>query len=183
MVKGIFLFRLTQAVGRAGFMTFLPIYAATYIGMSLTLIGTLLAVQVLLMSVLSPFGGRMADRYDRKGLVIIGNLLFCLSITLIPLGSNFWLLLLLSVLLACGGTLSMPAASALTIEEGRKFGMGSTMAMLTVGMNIGMALGPVLSGGVVDLAGINPAFYFAGAMILMGTGFFAWFTRQQVSAR
>ena len=77
----------------------------------------------------------------------------------------------------------MPAASALTIEEGRKFGMGSTMSMLTMGMNIGMALGPVISGSVVDLYGINSAFYFAGVAVMLGTSLFIWFTRSLKQAQ
>ncbi|MFC1871099.1 MFS transporter [Chloroflexota bacterium] len=176
MVQGIFTFRLTQSVGRAASMTFLPIFAATYIGLSLTLIGIIISVRVLLMSALIPIGGRIADRFNRQRLVIGGSLFFFLAIVLIPLASGFRDLFLLSALMACGGALSIPAASALTVDEGRKFGMGSMMAMLTVGMNIGMALGPVISGSIVDLTGINSAFYFGGAAVITGAGLFMWFT-------
>jgi len=180
MVKGLFCFRLTQAMGRGSFMTFLPILAATYLGLSLTLIGALLAVHVILMSMLGTIGGRIADRFNRRGLVAFGGVLFLLSIALIPLTGNFQQLLILCVMMAAGGALSMPAASALTVDEGRRFGMGSTMGMLTMGMHIGMALGPVISGGVVDFAGINSAFYCGSMMVLIGICFFIWFTRRRV---
>ena len=71
----------------------------------------------------------------------------------------------------------MPAASALTVEEGRKYGMGSTMSMFFLAMGIGMAIGPILSGVIADLVNVDSVFYFGAAMGLMGTGLFAWFTR------
>ena len=71
----------------------------------------------------------------------------------------------------------MPAASALTVEEGRRFGMGSTIAIFTVAMSIGMAIGPILSGVLADLAHINSAFYFVAGIGLLGTTLFAWFTK------
>lgn len=180
MVRGLFFVRIAQALARGTFMTFLPIFAVMYVGLSLTLVGTLLAVNVMIMVILIALGGaNIADRLNRRGLIISGSLLFLLSIALIPLAGNFWHLFILSMLMAAGGALSMPAASALTVEEGRRFGMGSTMAMLTVGMNIGMAVGPVAAGAIVDWAGIDSGFYFASAVGLIGTGLFIWFTRQQ----
>ena len=71
----------------------------------------------------------------------------------------------------------MPAASALVVDEGRKFGMGSTMGMFTMAMSIGMAMGPLLGGTIVDFGNINSVFYFAAAMGLVGTGLFIWFTK------
>ncbi len=73
----------------------------------------------------------------------------------------------------------MPAVSALTVEEGRKFGMGSTMAMLAVAMSVGMAIGPLLGGVIADFIGINSVFYFAAGMGLAGTSLFIWFTRNR----
>lgn len=178
VVRGLFSIRLAHAIARGAFITFFPLFAAIHIGLGLTLIGTLLAVNIVLMSILGVIGGRIADRFNRKGLVVVGNLLFLLSMLFIPLAGNFWHLFMLAILQASGGALFMPAVSALAVGEGRRFGMGSTMAMLTMGMNIGMALGPVVSGGVVDFAGLNSAFYFAATIGLIGTSFFIWFTRR-----
>jgi len=77
-----------------------------------------------------------------------------------------------------GGTISMPAASALTVEEGRKFGMGSTIAVFTMSMSIGMAIGPIASGVIADFININSVFYFGAALGLFGTTLFIWFTKQ-----
>jgi len=51
------------------------------------------------------------------------------------------------------------------------------MSMLFLAMSIGMALGPIISGGIADLLNINSVFYFGAAIGLTGTALFIWFTR------
>ena len=177
MVRGLFSFRLVQAVARGGIMTFLPIFAATRIGLGPTLIGILLTVNFVPMIALLALGGRLADKFNRKTLVILGNLTYLITVALIPLAHTFWQQLWLCFPRAIGGAISMPAATALTVEEGRKFGMGSTISILMMAMGVGMAIGPPLSGVIADLVDVNAVFYFGGAAGLIGTGLFAWFTR------
>ncbi|GAI82639.1 unnamed protein product, partial [marine sediment metagenome] len=116
-------------------------------------------------------------RFNRKALVILGNLIYLITVALIPLANTFGQQLWLCFPRAIGGALSMPAATALSVEEGRKFGMGSTMSILMMAMSIGMVLGPTLSGVIADSVDINAVFYFGGAVGLIGTGLFVWFTR------
>ncbi len=176
-IKGLFSSRLTFSLGRGSFTAFLPIFAVTYFGLSTTLIGVLLTVNMLLMSLVQLFGGNIADRFNRRVLVVIGNLFNIIFLALIPMTHSFAQLLGLCVFGGLGGAILIPATSALTVEEGRKFGMGSTIAMLMVAMSLGIAIGPILSGVVVDFININSVFYFAAGMGLIGTSLFIWFTR------
>lgn len=177
MVKGLFGFRLSFALGRGAFSCFLPIFAAIYVGLSPTLIGILLAVNILLMATLQIYSGNIADRFNRRALVVLGSLTNLVLLALIPLTHSFWQLLGVCALLGLGGAISLPAASALMIDEGRKFGMGSTIAIITMAMSIGMAVGPLLGGVVADFVNINSVFYLAAGMGLAGTSLFIWFTR------
>ena len=177
MVKGLFSFRLSFSFGRGAFSCFLPIFAAIYIGLSPTLIGVLLAVNILLMALLQVYSGNIADRFNRRALVILGSLINLAFLALIPLMYSFWQLLGVCVLGGLGGAISMPAASALIVDEGRKFGMGSTIAVITLAMSIGMAIGPLLGGVITDFVSINLVFYFAAGMGLIGTSLFIWFTK------
>ncbi len=177
MVKGLFSFRLTFSLGRGAFACFLPIFAAMYIGLSPTLIGVLLAVEILLLALLQVYSGNIADRFNRKAMVVVGSLINLTFLGLVPFTHNFWQLLGLCALQGLGGAISMPASSALTVEEGRKFGMGSTIAIFTMAMSIGMAIGPLLGGVINDFVNINSVFYFGASAGLIGTGLFIWFTR------
>jgi MFS family permease len=177
VVKGLISFRLAFALGRGTFATFLPIFAGIYIGLSPSLVGILVAVNILLMSLLQVYGGNIADWFNRRALVFIGSVINFTHLALVPLGGNFWQLLGICVLGGLGGAIAMPAASALTVEEGRKFGMGSAIAIFGMAMSVGIGIGPLLSGAIVDFANINAAFYFGAVIGLAGTILFIWFTK------
>ena len=176
-VKGLFSFRLSFSLGRGALFCFLPILATMYFGLSPTLIGILLAVNILLMSLLQVYSGNIADRFNRRALVVLGSAINLTFLALIPLAHSFGQLLGLCALNSLGGAISMPAASALIIDEGRKFGMGSTIAIFTMAMSIGMAIGPLLGGVIADFVSINSVFYFAAGMGLIGVSLFAWFSK------
>ena len=84
-VRGLFSFRLTQSFGRGSLMTFLPVFAAIYADLGPSLIGILLAVNMLLMTMFSAPLGMIADRFNRKTMIILGNLVLLISLALIPL--------------------------------------------------------------------------------------------------
>lgn len=178
MVRGLFSFQLSQAFCRGGFISFVPLFAAARAGLSPTLIGVILSINLLLTSALGPIGGNIADRFNRKVLAMGGNSLFILSMVLVPFAGNFWLLLIVAAASAVGGGLSLAAASALAVDEGRKYGMGSTMGVTNMGMFIGFALGPVIAGGIVDFTDISAAFYLGSLVMFIGTILFAWLTRR-----
>ena len=115
-----------------------------------------------------PFG-RLADKLNRRRLVILGSLLYFSLVPFIPHTPGFVPILLLNITLGVCGAVSLPAASALVVEEGRNFGMGSTMAIFNVSMSVGLAVGPITSGLVLDLLGISGVFYFCTALGIFGT--------------
>ena len=179
VVRGVFSYRLAFSIGRGVFATFLPIFAGIHLGLSPSLVGTLLAFNILLTSSLQLFAGRLADRLDRRAMVVAGGTLNLVSVGLIPFAGDFWQLLAVCALGGIGGAISMPAASALTVEEGRRLGMGLAMAAFAIAFSIGMAVGPVLAGIIADSVGIKSAFYFGAAVGLFGNALFIWFVRQR----
>ncbi len=174
---GLFSFRLMIALGRSSFFTFLPLLAATRLGLPADLIGILIAVHVLLMSILGMVGGRMADIFNRRVLVGIGSIVIFAYLFLVPLAPGFGPLLALCILGSIGSAIATPPVMALTVEEGRKYGMGSAIAAITMAMSIGMAVGPIMTGAIVDFIDINAAFYFSAGLALVGVALFMWFTR------
>ena len=80
--------------------------------------------------------------------------------------------------MAIGVAFAMPAATAYVVEEGRTFGMGASMALFMMAMQVGNGLGPIIFGGIVDLTGIESAFYSGVAILLIGIAAFIWFTRK-----
>ena len=179
MMSGLFTFRLTITAGRAIFFTFLPILAAGILDLRSSLVGVLLATHILLISLLAIPSGRIADRLSRRFLVVCGCLVNSLFLLAVPLGQDFGLLLGLAVFGSLGSAIAIPAASALAVEEGRKYGMGLTIALFSMSQSIGMVVGPVVGGAIADFVGINSAFYFGAVVTLLGAGLFAWLSRRR----
>ncbi|RLB15704.1 MAG: MFS transporter [Deltaproteobacteria bacterium] len=183
IMKGLLGFRLAFSMGRGAFAGFLPLFAGLSLSLSATRIGILIAVNILVMALFQPLGGRVSDRVNRRFLVVAGGGVNLVFLFLIPWCSNFWQLLGVCLLGSLGGSVSIPAASAMIVEEGRKFGMGSTMAIFGVAFSIGMAIGPIVGGIIADVIDIRAVFYFGALMGLLGTGVFLLYTRTLLSKR
>jgi multidrug resistance protein len=176
VMRGVLSFRLTQAMGRGAFMVFLPILASS-LKLTPTFVGLLVSSYVFSMSLLSPFAGRIVDRYNRRTLLIMSSVVEFTCLALIPLAHNFWQLFVLCIIPGIGISLSQTTSQALIVEEGRKFGMGTTMAMPMVAMGIGTVIGPLICGSLADYVSIDSVFFFAASAGLLGLILFAWFTR------
>lgn len=174
--KGVFAFRMAIGFSMACTMTFLPLFGSHNLGLSVFLIGVLIASRTPL-ALLQSYTGMLADRYSRRGLVVIGSLSAIIFIALMPVASGFWPLLIMYALMFVGVAFAMPAATAYVVEEGRVFGMGASMALFMMAMQVGHGVGPILLGGIADFMGIESAFYAAAILLLLGIIVFFWFSR------
>ncbi|MBI2847825.1 MAG: MFS transporter [Chloroflexi bacterium] len=180
IVRGLLSYQMVYALGSVGIVAFLPLLASRQ-GLDTTTIGILLTVNILSTTLLIPLGGILADRLNRRIIIVICASLAVVLLPVLTLANGVWQMVAVLVLLGMNNAISMPCASALAVEEGRKFGMGSIMSTLFLASGIGMAIGPVISGRIVDLFNIQSVFYFSSAMWLFGLGAFAWFTRHRTS--
>jgi len=176
IIKGLFSFRLAQALGRGGIGAFLPIFAAM-LGLKTSAIGILISANILAVTLLAPIGGRIADKVNRRTLIIMASILFAAVLIVIPHTNNFTQLLGVLLIQGLSASISMPAATALVVEEGRRYGMGSTMSVFFLAMGVGVAVGPIISGVILDSLNIDSVFYFGAIMGIIGTALFVWFTR------
>jgi DHA1 family multidrug resistance protein-like MFS transporter len=176
IMKGVFAFRTAIGFSNACVMTFLPIFASEKLGMSILLIGVLIASRTPL-AFLQSYTGGLADRHNRRALVIIGSLASIAFIGLMPLSVGFWSVLIMFALMAIGSAFAMPAATAYVVEEGRVFGMGASMALFMMAMQIGNGVGPIVLGSIADFMGLESAFYAAAIIMALGVAAFIWFSR------
>jgi MFS transporter, DHA1 family, multidrug resistance protein len=171
-MRGVLSYNMTSGIGIACLMAFMPLYADQRLGLSASLIGILLAARSP-VAILQSYTGRLADRWNRRSMVLYGSILSIVAIAVLPLTGGFWLLLTAYLLVAFGQTLGMPAANAYVVQEGRHYGMGAAMTMFMMSMNIGMGLGPVVLGRIADYIGLNSVFYLSAAGMTIGIIAFA----------
>ncbi|MDH5364318.1 MAG: MFS transporter [Dehalococcoidia bacterium] len=177
ILKGAFAFQIANGFGMASIMTFLPLFASQNLGLSVSLIGLLIASRTPL-ALLQSYTGTLADKYSRRVLVTAGSVVAIIFTALLPTAGGFWPLLAMYALAAIGVAFAMPSATAYVVEEGRTFGMGASMAMFMMAMQIGMGVGPIMFGAIVDFMGIESAFYSGASVLLIGIAVFIWFTRK-----
>jgi MFS family permease len=157
---------------------FVPIFATAFIGLSPATIGTVLTIAIIANSLLQVPSGSLADKFNRKYMVILGSLGLVLNMILMPQANGFWLLLAIMVLGSVSDACATPPAIAAIVQEGRKYGMGVATSVSNMGMGLGMGLAPILAGFIVDSFDVRAAFYVSAALGLIFTAGFVLFTRR-----
>jgi len=169
VIKGVVLYRFASAFTRASILSFLPLYASYKIGMSATQIGMVISTGVLLTSFFQYPFGKLADTMNRRNLILLGSIPYSLVVVLFPFTTSFSQVLCINLILGLFGAMPMPAASAIIVGEGKKLGMGSTMAVFNVSMSLGLGCGPLVSGLIHDLTGLTVVFYFVSFVGVSGS--------------
>jgi MFS family permease len=134
----------------------------------------------LLSSFLQPYFGKLADRFSKEKMIVIGNIVDPIGLILTAFMQNFYQLFALYLVIGIGRAICIPASSAFAATEGKKFGMGSSIGIFSMAMSVGMFGGPLLGGLIMDWGGLSSAFYFGSAMEFLGTGLFIWFLRDKI---
>ena len=182
IMRGIFIYRMTAGLGTASLMAFVPLFAELKIDLSTTLIGIVLAARTP-ASIIQSYTGGLADRWNRRSMVFWGGIATVISTILLPLTGGFWTLLIVYVLIILGQSFGIPAANAYIVDEGRTYGMGASMTMFMLAMQIGNGIGPVALGDVFDRLGLNAVFFSAAAAMFLGIVVCDWILRRCCAAK
>lgn len=127
------------------------------------LLGLISLSFALPMVLVSPIGGVIADRVDRRTLIVvsqaIGLVLTTLTTVLILLDViEFWHLFVISTLAASAMTFNMPARMALVPQLVGQERMMNAIALNSGGMNVSRIAAPALAGLLVAPLGIGGAY-------------------------
>ncbi|MEW6142902.1 MAG: MFS transporter [Chloroflexota bacterium] len=180
--RGVFSLKVLESTGRRSFFAFLPIFAGIHLGLSTTQIGLLFMADTVVTSLFQAPAGKLSDMFNRRALIVIASFLGALYMGLTPMTTNFWWLISVIVIAGLRAAITSGGTSALMVEEGRKFGMGSTMAMLSMSISIGEGLGPLFGGVVVDHVGVTGNFYVSAGVMMLAAAVFMFFTRSKKQA-
>jgi MFS family permease len=143
-------------------------YRLTESATALGLVNLMVAIPML---VLSPFGGVVADRFERRRLIMLGQASLVLNeatvLTLLLTGQLTFTYLLASVFLTgCTFPFIMPARQAIVANIVGRKGMANAMALQMSGMNAARVAGPVVAGTVIAVASIEVM--YVAALLLYG---------------
>ena len=176
-IVGLIAGRAMLAVGRGVFSTLMPVFGESTLALNSAQIGLVVTMRSTLESTLQAPMGRVADTHDRRLIGIVAFSLVPVALFLIPTARTHTALVLFAMLLGMGSGAGVPAVTAMTVEKGRTWGMGSLMGLEGVSMSFGMAAGSSLGGVVMEATSLPTSFRVAGIVGMLGIAVFWVLTR------
>ncbi len=179
-MAGLFFFRLAYAACIGVIWSFLPVLADLEFSLSSSSIGILVTIGVFSSGLLHVPMGFMADRVNRKMMVVAGGLIITYAIFSFDWADSYGDLLSASILFGLGGGVSMPALMALAVLKGGEIdGMGSVMGLLAMAHSLGMLAGSLLAGLMMDVSRLRNAFPAGAVMMMLCLGLFMLLTHHK----
>ncbi|OIN94670.1 MAG: MFS transporter [Deltaproteobacteria bacterium CG1_02_45_11] len=184
VITGLILFRLSYTVCIGIIWGFLPVLADSEFSLSSSLIGLLVMLGVFISGMIHVPMGFLADRVNKKMMIVIGGLVVTCSMFSYEWANSFKDLLLASFFFGIGGGISMPALMALAVLKGDKAeAMGSVMALITMAHSMGILIGVLIAGLMMDIFQLRYAFPAGAIIMALGVGLFLVCTHYQEERR
>jgi MFS family permease len=143
-------------------------------------IGVLVMLGVLVSGIVQLPMGRLADRVNRKTMVLVGGLIAAAAMIAYQRASSFEYLFCVSVFFGIGGGIAMPALMALAVTKGQQAeAMGSVISLLTMGHSLGMMVGSMGAGLMMDWFDLRVAFLLGAVLMFLGVAFFMLCMREE----
>jgi DHA1 family multidrug resistance protein-like MFS transporter len=143
-----------------------PLLAHDRLGLNPAQIGTAMTVIAVVNIIVLLIFSRLSDRVGRKPLILPGCILMAVSLVLLVLSTDYWLLILSCVLMGAGIGVAGPTPGAYVgdILTGQKFSTG--MGIFRFVSDMGLVVGPVFLGWLSDLNGYDLALLVNCALLL-----------------
>ncbi len=175
-LKGLFVFGFTLAVANSGLMMAMPLLAQ-HLQLTNTEIGILASSFTLFSGIFQVPFGMLANRYNKVSLVLFGTLALAIGLAYLPFSSEFLILACFSSLLGIFSAISSPAANAMVVEHSREIGLGTVTGAMSTFSSLGMILGPIAAGIVMDQINLTSAFHLYAMIFIVGAGVFYYYTK------
>jgi MFS family permease len=126
-------------------------------------LGVVTALQFTPVLLLTLYGGKLADRYDKRTLLIIANSVF--SVLALVLGllvatgavTLTWVFIF-AVLMGIANAIETPVRQAFASEMVSHELLPNALSLSAATFNLARVVGPALAGGAIELVGIGPVF-------------------------
>lgn len=146
---------------------FLPIYMREALGATSVDIGFLYAILTLSAAFTLIPGGILADRYDRKKIMILAWILW-LPVPLLFSAATHWVMLF-PAMIFYGCLISGPSTTAYIASSARKDKMNLTFTFISSAWWIGYIFSPTIGGYLATIIGMRTVFYIAFTFYLTAT--------------
>ncbi len=194
LITGSLLATVYQLVVWATVQGFVQNWAREIIGLTTVELGYLSVANLLPSTILSRFSGTvLSPKFGKRAVLMGGFICLAGACLLYPRTNSLLSLLAVQALLGTGVGLIMPLTMSAAIEEIPNEKRGAAMGIYQAVYGLGMFLGPVVAGAVIEhfsvtgsgafsaAAGYTANFYLAMGISLAGMVLAFLFTRQKTA--
>ena len=168
-IIGLFAFRFAYTACIGIIWSFLPLLADMEFSLSSGSIGILVMLGIFISGLMQTPMGFLADRMNRKLMVVGGGLVTGYAMISFEWAMGFWGLFSANVLFGIGGGICMAPHTAMTVRKGHRRGaMGSVMGLMTMAHSMGMTAGSLFAGLMMDMSQLRHAFSLGSLIMLVG---------------
>lgn len=176
---GVLLSRMGTMIVMIPTLGFLPLLMNTFMKSSGLEIGMVVASRTLVNAALQTPFGKLADKYDRLKLLILGSAIIVAAMFIVPFMHTLLGLVLEFAFMGSGEAFAWPVLGAYAVDAGHEFGQGAVMGVFNMAMSAGILVGSLVAGSFMDALGIRSVFFVVAgivfavtvpAAILIGTG-------------
>ena len=179
-MAGLFLFRFAYAACIGVIWSFLPVFADSEFSLSSASIGILVMLGVFSSGLIHVPMGFLADRVNRKMMVVIGGLIISYAVFSFEWTNSFRDLFVACLLFGIGGGIAMPALMAMAVLQGNSTdAMGSVMGILAMAHSLGMLVGSFVAGLMMDIFQLRHAFPSGAVIMIICVGLFILLTHHK----
>ncbi len=161
-LRRVFLALLLWGVGFGLYNYLWPSYASS-LGANGIELGLLFALQTLVNTVVALPGGWLADRFDRRRVILVGWWIAVPSAVVWALAGG-WQALIPGILLYNGSNVLVPALQAYVAGRAPADRVASTFTLVFAASSLGPVLSPAVGGYLADRLGIRAVFWLAFAL-------------------
>jgi len=176
-MKILFLSNLAGAFGDGLYAYVLPYYLTDTLNTSPVEIGILYTTANICMAVTLLAGGFLADRYDRKKILIISWLLWAPAPLIFAFAGN-WIQMLPGILL-WGILFSHPASTAYIVTTVDRKKLTLTLTAISAAWSLGYTFSPAIGGYLAQTTGMQ-AVFFTASIFYASAGIILFLIRRQI---
>lgn len=166
----------------AGMVTFLPLFARD---LGLENPGNLFVVYAAFVILMRLTIGRRMDTLPRGWIIIPGIAALVVTMLLVSAANAVWVLFVAAGIWGAGAGVFQPGMMAYVVDKSPLETRGRAMSTFTMGNDLGISLGSLALGIIVETAGFRAAYVVAAAVVLAGLLLFtvSWLRRPSRTRR
>lgn len=160
----------------------IPLVVAALISGEPWAAGTVVAVGALGNILSLVLVGSASDKHGRKPFLFVGLFIAAAGFVAVSLSENLIAISLSSFVCGVGSGMMAPALQACVADViGREHSGGRALASFQMSQDIGMILGPIVAGALIDVSGYRWSFW--SCTILLGIACLSWLRARETVTR